>query len=262
MPSFLPTQAIRRRRCSVTQATAAFTLVLAATLVAMPAWSQSSTHSLLAHFNGPGATYPVQNPGNTWTFRDSSSSGPLFSSSSASYIGAGQYQQAGLLVTPGSMGCSLGYCNVPYADTLATFAGVFVHPGATSPTAVVYRFGAPVLLQDVSLWTESIGNGAYGNGIDISVAVVRGGSSTALTNFIANHASSVSSAQITSLQPALAMQAGDTLQVLYGGNGSYLFDHFNIEVQLTTSPVPEPGTVALWLAGMVALGRLMRRRHA
>ena len=252
----------RTRRALTAPATAALALGLAAALTALPASAQSTTQSLLAHFNGLGANYPVQSVTDAWTFRNGSSSGALFSGSGASYYGFGLHQQIGMPLAVGTNGCTAGFCNVPYADTLATFNGVFVHPGAASPTAVVYRFNAPVLLQDVNLWTESVLNGAYGNGIDVSVGVVRSGSTSVLTSFIASHASSIGSAMTTALQPGLAMQAGDTLQVLYGGNGSYLYDHFNIEVQLTTSPVPEPGTAALWLAGLVALGRLMRRRRA
>jgi hypothetical protein len=255
----MPTSILFTRRAR--QSAAASLLALCAA-VALPAHAQSSTVGLRSYIDSLGASYPAQSAANAWTFRDAGASGPLFGNGGTFYSGFGLYQQVGLKVDTGTLGCTAGFCNVPFADTLATFNGVFVHPGASNATAIVYRFDSAVVLENLRLLTESVQNGAVGNGITVGVDLIRGGVGTPLTSFLVTHAVTVSTALVTELQPGLALQPGDALQILIGGNGNYLYDHYNMDVQITTAPVPEPGTAALWAAGLGVLGLLARRRRA
>lgn len=61
---------------------------------------------------------------------------------------------------------------------------------------------------------------------------------------------------------ALLFAAGDMIEVDVGSNGSYFYDHLNVNVVTTAAAtqIPEPGTYALVLAGVAAL--MWRRRGA
>lgn len=243
------------------RAAVALSLGLAAALTSAPAWAQSTTHSMLAHFNSLGATYPALVQSDPWTFRSGSSAGALFTSSTTYYVGTEAAQNIGIKVLTGTAGCTPGFCVVPYNDTLATFDGVFVHPGSSNAVAAVYRFDTPQQLLDLQLWTEGVTNSANGNGMQVTIGVVRSGITTVLDQFVVSHFNTVSTALLTTLQPGLQMLAGDTLQVVYGNNGSYLFDHYNTELQFSTTPIPEPATAALWLVGLAGLSRMARSRR-
>jgi hypothetical protein len=63
---------------------------------------------------------------------------------------------------------------------------------------------------------------------------------------------------LTLISTPLLFVAGDSIEVDVGPNGVYSYDQLNIDVQTTV--VPEPGSWALMLAG--AGGLLWRRRAA
>lgn len=145
---------------------------------------------------------------------------------------------------------------------LPTFDGMFLHPGfsAQSSVAIVFTAQEQTWLNGVTVQAEMVLNGLHGNGVDISVRHTRGVVSTMLGSYLVSGADY--SEQSFSFGPTpLAFAAGDRIEVDVGYNGSYLYDHVNINVYTAAvAAVPEPETYALMLAGLGLV--LLRRRRA
>ncbi len=119
---------INRKHTTLTSAA----LALAALITAAPAQA-AAVYGLRDYFDSLGPTYPAQSATNLWTFHDGSHSGSLFTLGVGDYRGPTHPQQIGARVDIGTSGCTPGYCPAAPATTLATFDGVFVHPGS-APT--------------------------------------------------------------------------------------------------------------------------------
>ena len=237
-------------------------LALTALITAAPAQA-AAVYGLRDYFESLGSTYAAQSATNLWTFHDGSHSGSLFTPSGPDYRGPTQYQQIGAKVDSGTGGCSPGYCPPAPATTLATFDGVFVHPAAATPTAAVFHALEDLQLDEIRLWSETVANGASGNGFDVRVRAIINGIAQEIGAFDFNYANTVSSRLETVYTPGLVLRQGDMLEILYGNAGSYLFDHGNVNAFLSTSAVapanavPAPHTLALAGLGLAAL---LRRR--
>jgi hypothetical protein len=146
---------------------------------------------------------------------------------------------------------------------LPTFNGVFLHPGpdANSSVAIVFEAQTATWLDGVTILSEAVVNGANGNGIDIAVSHTRDGVSTSLGSYVVSGAN-LSNQMFSFGTTPLLFAAGDRIEIDVGSNGSYTYDHFNIDVSTTAVavPVPEADTYALMLVGLSLLGFLARRR--
>ena len=225
--------------------------------------ASAATVSLRDWFDALPAVYPTQQETDRWTFRAGGADGQLIAPSASNYYGPETYQQIGSRVDIGTFGCTPGFCPVDVASTLATFNGVFVHPGSAQPTSAVFRADAAMRLDEIELWSEGVANANNGNGFAVNVSAVIGGVTQAIGSFDFSWATTLHTRDERLFTPGLLLGAGDKVVISYGSNGSYLYDHGNVEAVLRTSaagnPVAEPGTVLLAAAGLIAAAAVRRR---
>lgn len=145
---------------------------------------------------------------------------------------------------------------------LPTFNGMFLHtgPNAASSVAIVFTAQEQTWLNGVTVQAEMVVNGLSGNGVDIAVRHTRAGVSTMLGSYVVS-GSDYSEQSFSFGQAPISFAAGDRIEVDVGSNGSYLYDHVNINVYTAAvASVPEPETYALMLAGLGLV--LLRKRGA
>ena len=226
----------------------------------MAASTQAAVFDMRDYFESLPSPYPVQSSSNLWTFQVGSHTGSMISPNGDSYHGGELApQQIGLLVNTGGNGCTSGFCPALPSTTLATFDGVFVHPGPSASTAAVFHASSAMQISKIELQSEMIVNGSNGNGFNVTVNSVLGGVTNTIGTFVFDYPSTLTSFISTIYTPAsLTLQAGDMIEILYGNNGSWLYDHGNVNAQITTgpavSPVPEPEIYAMMSLGLGLLG--------
>lgn len=227
----------------------------------------ATTYDMRSYFDSLSTSgYPTQSATDQWTFYAGDTvGGSLIPPAGANYYYS-NYQQIGLLVNTGTFGYTAGHSA---ASTLATFDGVFVHPGSSSPTSVVFRAQTAQTVTELKLWSEMVGNGHYGNGLDVTVRSYTGGGYQSIGSFMFDYPTTISTYIETIFSSPITLGAGDFIEFSYGNNGNYLYDHGNINVFVTTGPtgtagatVPEPGTYTMILAGLGLLGFAAHRQKA
>ncbi|MCB1998580.1 MAG: PEP-CTERM sorting domain-containing protein [Rhodoferax sp.] len=227
----------------------------------------AATLSLREWFEAFPGNYPVQSETDTWTFRAGGANGALIPSNGANYrmLSPTNYQQIGALVDTGTHGCTSGFCPGSPATTRATFDGVFVHSGSSTATSAVFRADSAMTLDEIQLWSEGVVNANNGNGFAVSISAIVGGLTQSIGSFNFSWATTQNAKDERLYAPGLSLAAGDLVVISYGNNGSWLYDHGNVDVVLRTSAaddtnsVPEPSAAALALAALGLLG-VQRRR--
>lgn len=227
----------------------------------------ASTYDLRTYFESLPSTYPAQSATDQWTFYNGSAiGGTLLPPNGADYYNTSvAYQQVGVLVNAGTTGCTAGYCPPNPSTTLATFNGVFVHPGSSTPTSVVFRAPSDLAVTQMRLWSEIVANGSNGNGFDVSVRAYTDGAYHVIGAFAFDYASTLATYNETIFSSPVTLGAGEFIEISYGNAGGYLFDHGNIDVSIVAAPieatVPEPETYTLMVAGLGLLGLATKRRR-
>ena len=185
--------------------------------------------------------------GNLW-YGTTGVGGPLMVAGGGSWVTpAVQFQTPliGPITAPGSDNGAAGP---------ATFDGLWVHPGSGVPAVLVFAPQSDTLVGIVNVHSELIANGLNGNGVTINVITNIGGVETDRGTTTLGGTSS-DQLDLFSLGQPQTLQAGDTISIVFGDRGSYLFDHVNFNVWMT---VPTPGVGAAAL--IPALIGLRRRR--
>jgi hypothetical protein len=237
---------------------------MAGLLLTAASQAHATVYEMRDYFESLGASYPTQSSSDLWTFQYGDHNGGMLEPSGANYVSSPyNYQQIGQLVNNGDAAAG-GYGGAP---SYPTFDGVFMHSGASSATAAIFHASEAMNIGEIKLWSETIVNGAAGNGFAVTVNAVISGVTQSIGAFNFAYSEMVETLYTPS---TLSLQAGDMIEILYGSNGSYLYDHGNVNAFITSSPitttnantntVPEPSAFALLLTGMVGLLGINRRR--
>ncbi len=228
---------------------------------------QAAVFDMRDYFESLPSPYPAQSSSDLWTFQVGNHNGSLIAPNGDSYYGGELApQQIGGMVNIGGSGCTSGFCPASPSNTLATFNGVFVHSGPSTSTAAVFHASSAMQISKIELQSEMVGNGNNGNGFNVIVNSVLGGITNTIGTFVFDYPSTLTSFMNTIYTPSsLTLQAGDMIEILYGNNGSWLYDHGNVNAQITTgpavSPVPEPEIYAMMGLGLGLLGWGRHRKH-
>lgn len=214
------------------------------------------------YFTSLGGSYAAQTGNEKWTFHTGDQNGALMGLYAGSgYGNLGAYAQFSL---PADVGLSPGGS----AGTNEA-AGIFTHTAAAGYTSAVFHADSAFTAESILFTHELVGNGNWGNGIDLSLRTVIGGN-------VVDHGS-FSITNILSAQTAfnfgsgLTFNNGDEIVVMFSARGNYLYDHgwWDIDLQKVTNQVGNPGNNVPDTAGtlgLLAMGLLgliaARRRHA
>ncbi len=133
----------------------------------------------------------------------------------------------------------------------------YFHPGPDATQDATIRFTAPSAGQytlDAGFW----GADAYYQGANVGVFLngVQLGSTIAVAGY------DPSAGNPFTFQQTFAMNAGDQLDIALDNGGTYSYDATGVRALITSAPVPEPGSLALLLAGLGVVARTVRRRRA
>lgn len=235
-------------------------LLLCATLAATPVL-RADFVGIYDYMSSLGGSYAAQTGNEKWTFHTGDQNGTLMET----YGGVGY----------GNLGAFAQFTSPSAANTLAPgaagtneTAGIFTHTASSGYTSAVFHADSTFTAQSILFTHELVGNGNWGNGIDLSLRTVVGGN-------VVDHGS-FSITNILSAQTAfnfgvsgLTFNAGDEIAVMFSARGNYLYDHglWDIDLQKVSNPEANPGasvpdggtTVALMAMGLTMLVAFRRR---
>jgi hypothetical protein len=236
------------------------TSLLCAALTLAPAL-RADFIGIYDYFTSLGGVYAAQTGNEKWTFRNGDQNGALMGQYAGSgYGNLGAYAQFSL---PADVGLSpAGSAGTNEA------AGIFTHTASSGLISAVFHADSTFTAESIFFTHELVGNGNWGNGIDLSLRTVVGGN-------VVDHGS-FSITNILSAQTAfnfgasgLTFNTGDEIVVMFSARGSYLYDHgwWDVGLQKVTgqngnsgTAVPDSSTTALLMAMGLGVLAMVRRR--
>lgn len=184
--------------------------------------------------------------GNEW-YATRGLDGAMLTESSGSWISPGFSFSTPLMGPRTEIGSDNG------AAGPATFAGFWVHPGSGIPAVLVFEPTSPTWIGAVGVRSELILNGLSGNGITISVYTTLAGVTNLLGTTTLTGANDRT--DIFNLPALTEFQPSDRIQIAFGDNGSYLYDHVNMDAWIS---IPAPSAIGILVA---SAGVVSRRRR-
>jgi hypothetical protein len=135
----------------------------------------------------------------------------------------------------------------------ATFDGSWAHAGPGVPAVLVFAPTVATWVGGINIQSELILNGLSGNGVTITVySTIAGNTASLGTTTLTGIDTRFDSFNLPNLT---LLNAGDSLSVAFGDNGSYLYDHVNFNATIS---IPAPSAAAL--IGLGGLFTARRRR--
>ena len=132
---------------------------------------------------------------------------------------------------------------------------LFLHPGSSTLALVSWLSPGAFSLNIAFQFSDLDANANFRDGIDWSVEKNSG--SGALANGAFANGGNSGPLSVSNVLVA----AGDRINFIVGPNGDYQGDSSRLSAVITATPVPEPGTTALWLAGSAFLVAATRRHR-
>jgi hypothetical protein len=142
----------------------------------------------------------------------------------------------------------------PAAQFTWPAGAMLVHPGPGSFAVVSWLASAEANLAISFRFKDMDPNGPGSDGIDWFVERNSG------ANTLANGSIGVAGDSGILNLSGVHVSAGDRINFVVGPQGGYGFDSTQFDATIVATPVPEAGTWAMWLAGLVVMGGLQRRR--
>lgn len=238
-----------------------FSALLVAGALAAATGAQATVHDAVADFSATTNT-----DASLWSYRTSTSAAhdgnyPLlpnfgpFAGFSGPPSGTAGWARAGVpavgVNTTGADQFFTGFG--PGAQFTWPAGAMFMHPGAGTLVVVSWRSPTAAMLAITAQFADMDANPSFRDGVSWSVEKNSGGGALAAGSF-ANGGQS----GLVSLS-AITVAAGDRIQFIVGGNADFQGDSTRLMATITASPVPEPASWLLTLAGAAVL--LQRRRR-
>lgn len=216
---------------------------VAASVACFNAAAQASVIDLRQHFVDRG--FGTQNETDQWTVRYGAPNGTLLASAGTYFYGPYQHS------TP-VFGPILNIGDYAGWGHGATFDGIFVHAGPGVSMVATFRADEITVLSGFSVRAEMVLNGVSSNGMGFEVITDIGG--VLQSRGTGSWGYSVNASEMpVDFGGDTALAVGDKVHILFNDNGSFLYDHANIN--LVPLVVPAPGAGLLAGAVVVAVRR-------
>lgn len=237
------------------------TILLCTTFAVMPV-VRADFVGIYDYFTSLGGTYAAQTGNEKWTFHNGDQDGALMGVyAGAGYGNVGAYAQ---FTSPGAAGTL-----APGSAGTNEAAGIFTHTAASGYISAVFHADSSFTAESILFTHELVGNGNWGNGIDLSLRTVVGGNVVDHGSFAITNILSAQTAYNFGVS-GLTFNAGDEIVVTFSARGNYLYDHgwWDIDLQKLTgqngntgAPVPDNGNTSILTAmGLIVLGAIRRQK--
>ena len=218
-------------------------VILCGVLLVFGVVGMSVVASLVTASNAMAATFELrdcfespplseQSANNLWTFHSQDHNGAMLP---LGYEPTGYGNHAEFeLIGPVILSGDLAWVSVwSGPESVPTFDGVFMHPGTTNATAVVFHAPKAMSISEIKLWSEGVGDSGYVrcNGFSVTVNSVISGVTKQIGSFTFSFPSMVETIYTHS---TIALQEGDMIEILYGNNGDNWGDQSNVNVFIVT----------------------------